>query len=90
MLIIRHTGMDDVTVYLNLLPATDPSAAYSVRLHEDTILNDSPVIFGTVDLNVGDGYDEFTGLFSILNCVKRVFALLIGKAIFHILAIPTW
>ena len=35
--------------------------AFSTRLHEDTITNDSPVIFGTVDLNIGDGYDEFTG-----------------------------
>ena len=35
--------------------------AFSTRLHEDTTTNDSPVIFGTVDLNIGDGYDEFTG-----------------------------
>ena len=38
------------------------SAAFSVRLHEHTELSDSPCIFGTVDLNIGDGYDEFTGL----------------------------
>ena len=36
--------------------------AFSTRLTEDTIINDSPVIFGTVDLNIGDGYDEFTGI----------------------------
>ena len=24
-------------------------------------MGDSPVVFGTVDLNIGDGYDEFTG-----------------------------
>ena len=35
--------------------------SFSTRLHEDTTTSDSPVIFGTVDLNVGDGYDEFTG-----------------------------
>ena len=38
------------------------SAAFSTRLHEETTLSDSPVIFGTVDLNIGGGYDEFTGL----------------------------
>ena len=38
------------------------SAAFSTRLHEDTTLSDSAVIFGTVDLNIGDGYDEFTGV----------------------------
>ena len=37
------------------------SAAFSTRLDEDTELTDSPVIFGRVDLNIGDGYDEFTG-----------------------------
>ena len=35
--------------------------AFSVRLHEDTVLSDSACIFGTVDLNIGDDYDEFTG-----------------------------
>ena len=35
--------------------------SFSTRLHEDTTINDGPVIFGTVDLNIGDGYDEFTG-----------------------------
>ena len=39
--------------------------AFSTRLHEDTIINDGPVIFGTVDLNIGDGYDEFTGKFYV-------------------------
>ena len=38
----------------------DP-VAFSTRLDENTSLNDSPVIFETVDLNIGDGYDEFTG-----------------------------
>ena len=36
--------------------------AFSTRLHEDTSINDGAVIFGTVDLNIGDGYDEFTGI----------------------------
>ena len=36
--------------------------SFSTRLHEDTDLNDGPVIFGTVNLNIGGGYDEFTGL----------------------------
>ena len=35
--------------------------SFSVRLHEDTLLTDAPCIFGTVDLNIGDGYDEFSG-----------------------------
>ena len=37
------------------------SAAFSVRLHENMVIGDSPVVFGTVDLNAGDGNDEFTG-----------------------------
>ena len=46
----------------NFFPYTiQVSAAFSVRLHEDTTLGDSAVIFETVDLNIGDGYDEFTG-----------------------------
>ena len=40
----------------------DVSAAFSTRLHEETTLSDSPLIFGIVDLNIGDGYDEFTGV----------------------------
>ena len=39
--------------------------SFSTRLHENTEANDGAVIFGTVDLNIGDGYDEFTGLKSI-------------------------
>ena len=39
----------------------DVTYAFSVRLHEDTETNDNPVIFGNVDLNIGDGYDEFVG-----------------------------
>ena len=35
--------------------------SFSVRLHENTLLTDAPCIFGTVDLNIGDGYDEFSG-----------------------------
>ena len=36
--------------------------SFSTRLHEDTDLNDGAVIFGTVNINIGGGYDEFTGL----------------------------
>ena len=36
-------------------------AAFSTRLSEDTELGDNAVIFDTVDLNIGGGYDEFTG-----------------------------
>ena len=50
----------------SIITEMTPSAAFSARLHENTIINDSPVIFGTVDLNIGNGYDEFTGL---LICV---------------------
>ena len=39
-----------------------PAVAFSVRLHEDTEINDSPCVFGTVNLNIGNGYDEFTDL----------------------------
>ena len=35
--------------------------SFSVRLHEDTVIDDDPCVFGTVDLNIGDGYDEFSG-----------------------------
>ena len=41
--------------------------SFSTRLHEDTDINDGPVIFGTADLNVGDGYDEFTGLITMIK-----------------------
>ena len=36
--------------------------SFSTRLHEDTDTNDGAIIFGTVNVNVGNGYDEFTGL----------------------------
>ena len=35
--------------------------SFSVRLHEDTVIDDDPCVFGTVDLNIGDGYDAFSG-----------------------------
>ena len=38
-----------------------PSVAFSVRLHEHTLLTDSPCVYETVDLNIGDGYDVYTG-----------------------------
>ena len=47
--------------------ASQVSAAFSTRLHEDTMLSDSAVIFGTVDLNIEDGYDEFTGSIPFTN-----------------------
>ena len=50
--------------------------AFSTRMSEDTSINDSPVIFGTVDLNIGDGYDEFTGKF-----VPNISLLLLWKLI---------
>ena len=51
------------TIYwFYLLPlSVEVPVAFSTRLHEARSINDSPVIFGTVDLNIGDGYDEFTG-----------------------------
>ena len=45
------------------------SAAFSTILHQNTDLDDSPVVFGTVNLNIGDGYDEFTGLIFMHGCV---------------------
>ena len=50
----------------------DP-VAFSTRLDENTSINDSPVIFETVDLNIGDGYDEFTGKFVTNNSVMAQF-----------------
>ena len=35
--------------------------SFSTRLHENTETSDGPIIFGTVDLGTGGGYDEFTG-----------------------------
>ena len=36
--------------------------AFSTRLTEDIAIDDSPVIFDVVDLNIEDGYDEFSGI----------------------------
>ena len=36
--------------------------SFSTRLHEDTDIDDSAIIFGIVNINIGNGYDEFTGL----------------------------
>ena len=42
--------------------ATDTTMySFSVRLHEDTELSDAPCVYEWVDLNIGDGYDEFSG-----------------------------
>ena len=35
--------------------------SFSTRLHEEAEISDASVVFGTVNLNIGDGYDEFTG-----------------------------
>ena len=48
-------------LHCNFFPAMDTSAAFSVRLSVDTAINVSPFIFGTRDLNIGDGYDQFSG-----------------------------
>ena len=37
------------------------STAFSVHVHEHTLLTDSPLVYEIVDLNIGDGYNEFTG-----------------------------
>ncbi len=42
---------------------SDPVYAFSARLVGDTMINDGPIVFGSVDLNVGDGYDQYTGWF---------------------------
>ena len=41
--------------------SVESPVAFSTRLTADTIINDSPVRFDVVDLNIGDGYDQFTG-----------------------------
>ena len=35
--------------------------AFSARLAENKVADDDPVVFETVDINVGEGYDEFSG-----------------------------
>ena len=35
--------------------------SFSTRLHEDTLIDDTPVIFGTMNLNIGGGYNKITG-----------------------------
>ena len=35
--------------------------AFSTSLQEDTDTDDNTIIFGIVDLNIEDGYDELTG-----------------------------
>ena len=46
----------------SLLPfSVEVPVAFSTHLTDDTSITDGPVIFDVVDLNIGDGYDEFTG-----------------------------
>ena len=53
--------IDPENYYILLFSVMTPSVAFSVRLAEATTLGDSPVVYETVDLNIGDSYDEFTG-----------------------------
>ena len=46
---------------VTLKPRSEVSAAFSTRLHEVTLVDDDPLIFGQVDLNIGDGYNGFSG-----------------------------
>ena len=39
-----------------------PYAAFSVRPTGDMTLDEAPLIFDMVDLNIGEGYDQFSGL----------------------------
>ena len=48
-------------VKVQLFFSIDVSAAFSTRLNEDTTIDDNPVVFGNVDLNIGDGCNESTG-----------------------------
>ena len=51
-----------LTYALSLAPfSVEVPVAFSTRLQGYTNIDDSPVIFEIVDLNIGDGYDEFTG-----------------------------
>ena len=47
--------------------------SFSVRLYGDTVIDDDPCVFGTVDLNIGDGYDVFSGKY-----YQRSFLLSVG------------
>ncbi len=49
----------------------DTVYSFSVRLTGHVAINDSPVVFQQVDLNVGDGYDQYTGnqvIFMVNKC----------------------
>ena len=61
----------------------DVSVAFSTRLHQDTTIDDSPVIFGTVDLNIGDGYDEFTGKKVNLTWKRNILKIPLNNCIIH-------
>ena len=52
------------TVYFaSILPfPVEVPVAFSTHLTNDAIITNSPVIFDVVDLNIEDGYDEFTGI----------------------------
>ena len=59
-----------VLVYSSAVDTTMYS--FSVRLHEDTVIDDDPCVFGTVDLNIGDGYDEFSGKTNLFLSEKNI------------------
>ena len=51
-------------IQMRLELTTNPDTtmySFSVRLHQDTELSDAPCVYEWVDLNIGDGYDEFSG-----------------------------
>ena len=66
------------TVYfVSILPfPVEIPVAFSTRLTDDAIITDSPVIFDVVDLNIEDGYDEFTG---ILFTDKQLFQWMLAQ-----------
>ena len=62
----------------------NPSVAFSARLHENTILTNSACFFRTVDVNIGVGYNEFTGKYLIHTIFFSYSYSKIYKGVFNI------
>ena len=63
MLLVTYlvSGFAIVQFAKSLTIADTTMFSFSTKLQEDTTTSESTVLFSVVDLNVGDGYDEFTG-----------------------------
>ena len=68
-----------LTLSIFCLFSVETRIAFSTRLTENVRINDNPLIFDVVDLNIGDGYNEFTGTLIKDKCASK------GKAITFII-----